>query len=243
MCTVTFIPVGHQLFITHNRDEKAVRPKAIPPQQYLLNEQVLLFPKDTAANGTWIAANNHGNAAVLLNGAFVKYIPRPPYRKSRGLIFLDIVASPDLYATWETIDLWQIEPFTIILWNEKKLYACRWDGVLKHTEPLNASSTHCWSSVTLYNTAAMHKRQRWFEDWKKATPQFNLENILQFHSQTGDEQQHDNLLINRNGVMLTVSITSLHLNPHKAVMYYQDMQDHNACYQQELLFTKASVLK
>src|SRR5437773_862042 len=95
MCTVTFIPQGDTAFITHNRDEKSSRAKAIAPKQYIINGYALLFPRDSAAGGTWIAVNESGAAAVLLNGGFVKHPYRPPYRKSRGLVFLDIIAAGD----------------------------------------------------------------------------------------------------------------------------------------------------
>src|SRR5664279_4462760 len=97
MCTVTFIAYGHKVYITHNRDEKSIRPIAVPPKQYVINGHRLLFPKDGQAAGTWIGVNENGCAAVLLNGAFVKHQHEPPYIKSRGLAFLDILAADDLY--------------------------------------------------------------------------------------------------------------------------------------------------
>ncbi|MGL1516781.1 NRDE family protein, partial [Vibrio parahaemolyticus] len=48
------------------------------------------FPKDPDGGGTWIALKENGDVAILLNGAFENHIPAYPYRRSRGLIFLDI---------------------------------------------------------------------------------------------------------------------------------------------------------
>jgi len=84
MCTVSFIPVGGKLFISSNRDEKRSRKIALPPAQYEYNELKFVFPKDADAGGTWIAVKENGDAAVLLNGAFINHIAEPPYRKSRG---------------------------------------------------------------------------------------------------------------------------------------------------------------
>src|ERR1700712_4455776 len=109
MCTVTFIPSGNKILITHNRDEQGSRSKAIVPKEYTINGYTMLFPKDSAAGGSWIAINRNGAAAVLLNGAFKKHTHNPPYRKSRGLIFLEILGSSDLLLAFQTIELIGIE--------------------------------------------------------------------------------------------------------------------------------------
>ena len=92
MCTVSLIPGRESFFLTSNRDEKKIRRQAIPPAIYQYKGARLLYPRDADADGTWIAINQNGNAAVLLNGAFVKHKPRPPYNRSRGLVLLDIIA-------------------------------------------------------------------------------------------------------------------------------------------------------
>jgi uncharacterized protein with NRDE domain len=57
------------------------------------NGQKLFFPKDTDAGGTWIVMKENGDAAVLLNGAFINHTAEPPYRLSRGIILLDIFST------------------------------------------------------------------------------------------------------------------------------------------------------
>ena len=158
MCTVTFIPMNNKIFITHNRDEKSSRSKAIPPKQYTLNGYTLLFPRDSTAGGSWIASNKNGGAAVLLNGAFEKHQHQPPYRKSRGLAFLDIIAANDLYLSYQQTDLTGIEPFTVILWANNKLYECRWNGT---KEPSNGPgrSTDC-------NTLCISRRNCRCSTWR-----------------------------------------------------------------------------
>ena len=94
MCTVTFIPVRDEFFITSNRDEKLGRKTAVTPVAYKQDGHYLIYPKDADAGGTWIALKENGDAVVLLNGAFLPHVPLPPYRKSRGLILLDIINSP-----------------------------------------------------------------------------------------------------------------------------------------------------
>lgn len=69
MCTVSFVATNDKIIITSNRDEKTVRPSAIPPRNYTVNGKKLIFPKDPKAGGTWFVANADGTILVLLNGA------------------------------------------------------------------------------------------------------------------------------------------------------------------------------
>ena len=240
MCTVTFIPLNNKIFITHNRDEKSSRSKAIPPKQYTVNGYTLLFPRDSAAGGSWIASNKNGGAAVLLNGAFEKHQHQPPYRKSRGLAFLDIIAANDLYLSYQQTDLTGIEPFTVILWANNKLYECRWNGTKKNIIELDAVQSHTLSSVTLYDEATIAKRKTWFNNWQQLHPAPSMEEIIRFHLSGGDGDTRNDLRMNRNGQMLTVSVTAIELNDDKAIMKYVDLQD-NTTTTEELIFTKAGV--
>src|SRR5688500_10833072 len=97
MCTVTFIPSKQGMFLTSNRDEKNLRASAVYPAVYEFSSGKTIFPKDADAGGTWIAVHQNGNAIVLLNGGLFKHIPAPPYRKSRGLIVLDLIDSYEPY--------------------------------------------------------------------------------------------------------------------------------------------------
>src|SRR6266446_1053883 len=124
MCTVSFIRVRDKYFITSNRDEKHSRKPAIPPAIYKFEKGKLIFPKDADAGGSWIALHENGNAAVLLNGAFEKHISRPPYNQSRGKIFLNVISDERPVRQFHNLDLFNIEPFTVIMIDEGNLYEC-----------------------------------------------------------------------------------------------------------------------
>ena len=241
MCTVTYVPVKGKFFITSNRDEKSVRNKAVLPQVYNYGEYKLIFPKDANAGGTWIAAHENGNIIVLLNGGFVKHNYEPPYRKSRGIILLDIINNDKPVNAFNTIDLERIEPFTIIIASYKKLHECRWDGKQKHTKEIDYKVPHIWSSVTLYDSNIIAKREGWFKEWINNNKHFAMHNIVQFHLFTGDGDTNNDLKMNRNNDMLTVSITSVEVTNTKATMYYKDLQD-NIEHTQELSFQPDFVL-
>jgi Transport and Golgi organisation 2 len=242
MCTVSFIPAGDKVFITHNRDEKSSRTKALPPKEYTINGYTLLFPRDSAAGGSWIACSNTGAAAVLLNGGFTKHLHQPPYRKSRGLAFLDIVASGDLIGAYHKTDLGSIEPFTMILWDKSLLFECRWDGETKHITTANAHLPHTWSSVTLYDAAIIARRKTWFDKWLQLSPAPSMEAIIQYHLSAGDGDTQNDLRMNRDGKMLTVSVTAMEISYNKSIMQYIDLQD-NTRSTHSFNFTKAAALQ
>ncbi|MEJ7768824.1 MAG: NRDE family protein [Chitinophagaceae bacterium] len=240
MCTVTFIPSKHSFFLTHSRDESIVRKKALYPRRYKINDFNLLYPKDAQAGGTWMAINDNGNTVVLLNGAFSPHIPVPPYRQSRGLVLLDIIASHDMLRTWRSISLNNIEPFTTILFNNEKLVETRWDGKQKHTLPLNHQEKHIWSSSTLYDLETLSKRRNWFNRWSQQHPRPVINDILQFHLDGGEGDINNDIQMNRDGCLLTVSITAMELNAEKGIMKYLDLED-KSVHHQEIDFVKNAV--
>ena len=65
MCTVSFVSSKDKIIITSNRDEKIVRPSAIPPQNYILNGKNIIYPKDPKAGGTWFVVDEKGTVLVL----------------------------------------------------------------------------------------------------------------------------------------------------------------------------------
>jgi hypothetical protein len=242
MCTVSFIPAGNRVYITHNRDEKSSRSKAVPPKEYTINGYTLLFPRDGNAGGTWIACSNTGQAAVLLNGAFTQHLHQPPYRKSRGLAFLDIVATADMIEGYHNTDLSGIEPFTVILWTGSRLFQCRWDGLQKHINEPDAAVCHSWSSATLYDACAISKRESWFEKWLQVCPHPSMEEIIHFHLHAGDGDRQNDLRMNRDGQLLTVSVTGMEITASSSTMHYIDLQD-NTRSTQHFNFTKAVTLQ
>lgn len=240
MCTVSFLRVNNRYYITSNRDEKNIRQPALPPQTYMVNGKKLLFPKDGDAGGSWIGINENGYAAVLLNGGFTKHIESPPYRKSRGLIFVEILSADSPLDSFLTADLFRIQPFTMVLVCHTNLHECCWDGFRKHTRVLSQEQPHIWSSVTLYEPDVIAKRECWFAEWLKLHPAPSMEEILLFHRFAGDGDPVNDIRMNRDNRMLTVSITSMEMHPLAGKMTYYDLLA-NSTEQSLLPFTLQSV--
>jgi len=225
MCTVTFIPLNKRILLTSNRDEKHWRAAASIPEAYPAQTGKIIFPKDGDAGGTWFAVHENGNAVVFLNGGFIKHVPQPPYRKSRGLVLLNLIDHDSPYQAFQEIQLEDIEPFTAVIWDEGKLFECRWDGREKHPLPLAADIPHIWSSATLYDQEVVIKRRNWFNEWLEEHPYPTQVEILDFHQFTGDGDQHNDLMMNRDGKVFTVSVTSALIGEGSIIFEYVDVRE------------------
>ena len=88
MCTVSYVPAKAGFILTSNRDEHISRGIARYHDLYQMDDTILAYPVDAKAGGTWFICNGQGDTGVLLNGAFEKHLPDPPYRKSRGAVLI-----------------------------------------------------------------------------------------------------------------------------------------------------------
>ena len=194
----------------------------------------LLYPTDADKGGTWMIAREKGAIAVLLNGSELAHIPSPPYRKSRGVLLVEIMQQPDPLSYFIQENTQGIEPFTMILFVQHKLYECRWDGHQASCKNISANKPYIWSSSTLYTPETIAKRKGWFDEWLQKT-KITQEAIMHFHSVGGNGDQTNNLLMKREGDTQTVSITSVALQYNDLSMLYKDLSA-NKSYQQGLLW-------
>jgi len=225
MCTVTYIPTKEYFYLTSNRDEKNWRTDALAPAVYESGSGKMMFPKDGDAGGTWIGAHQNGNIVIFLNGGLKAHTPAPPYRKSRGLILLDLLDHTTPSNCFLEIDLNGIEPFTAIIRDNGHLFECRWDGDAKHHKEIDTLEPHIWSSVTLYDEETISKRKKWFEEWMTKNNEPSQSDILHFHQFTGDGDTNNDLRMNRGGKVFTVSITSIETGNNGMKMEYLDLKN------------------
>ncbi len=224
MCTVTYIPTREGCVITSNRDEKITRERALPPTEYHIEGKKIIFPKDPKAGGTWVA-HSETKIVVLLNGALEKHIPKSNYRKSRGLVVLELISAENALEFWYKSDLSDIEPFTIILHENNRLTQLQWDGEQKSKEEKDVNQSHIWSSSTLYTKEIREQRKVWFTNFIKSKNNPTPEEILHFHQFTESENKEFGLKINRNDLLKTISITQCKVAYNKIEMYYLDLFD------------------
>lgn len=206
--------------LTSNRDEKIYRP-TVAPKVYSENDIKLLCPIDEKAGGTWIVAKENGTCIVLLNGAFVNH-QKKSYIKSRGIILMEIIKARFPLRYFQKMTLKDIEPFTLIIFQNNTLTEVKWDGAEKHIIPKSINKPHFWSSATLYNRSQHDIRKQWFQDLCYTRTTLTVDKILSFHSNSHAENTEYGLVINREDLTKTLSITQLVLKNNKVEMTYID---------------------
>ncbi len=222
MCTVTYLPLSdHDFLLTHNRDEHVTRGVAMLPQKRKVADTEVLYPQDPDAGGTWIAASAQFTLC-LLNGGFVKHLRHLPYRHSRGQIIPDFFKYQQVDAFLQQYDFDQLEPFTLIIADhQRNLHEIVFDGrAVCHNKP-DPAFPHIWSSVTLYTEAERAARRTYFQRFLEVSP-MTQEAIIDFHKNRFEDYVDEGIQINRNGVLRTVSLTSIY-KTQTASMYYEDL--------------------
>lgn len=217
--------ISEQFILTSNRDERIARPTSSPVTE-VIGETEVIFPKDLVAGGTWIAAGDNGRICCLLNGAFVSHNRKSNYAKSRGKLVLEAFKYENVYDFFNQCKLEEVEPFTLIVietGDEMKLIEFRWNSVCKQVRELDIYRPYLWSSATLYNFRIREKREVWFKEWIINSERIDREKILTFHSSThGDDQANDVIMERENGLQ-TVSITQLEISSENFTMVYYDL--------------------
>jgi uncharacterized protein with NRDE domain len=223
MCTVSYLPKNNgEYILTSSRDEKIIRPAAAIPQEYFVNGKNIVFPKDPIAGGSWIAYSEN-KTVCLLNGGFRKHIPVLPYRRSRGLVLLDYFSYTDIKDFTDNYDFNGIEPFTLIIIQSDELFELRWDRDIISIRQLDSRTPYIWSSVTLYSDEIILKRKTWFQIWLSKNYKYDIEGIRHFHRHAGDGDVENNVLMNRDDFMMTISITTVEKNAQSVNMVYEDL--------------------
>lgn len=225
MCTVTFVPNQNGYILTSSRDEQKIRPTS-PPKLYTICGKSLIFPKDEIAGGTWIASDKKHRTVCLLNGAFENHRKKESYRKSRGLILLESFSFSSITAFTTQIDLENIEPFTLLLIdqsNQLEFIEMRWDGEKKHIKPIDASLPHIWSSTTLYNAEVRKKREDWFEKLIVSEKNLSKETIQNFHLTKKGSDIKNNIVMEREGGLQTLSVSQIIVAQHTKEFTYFDL--------------------
>jgi hypothetical protein len=220
MCTVTYLPKRDGGFVlTHNRDEAPGRST-----RHLTRDKDLVFPRDGGAGGTWIGAHRNGLTACVLNGAFVKHRHEPPYRRSRGLVLLDFLASHNPFSWWETCDLAGIEPFTLLFFTGTTIGEARWDGAQKHLRLPNPAEVHFWCSSTLYPPDMQQRRETVFRRWLDALGHRpGPAEVWRLHHEGSVGDPENDYVMNRDNRVRTVCIAQVVFGKKQVRFLYEEL--------------------
>ena len=84
-----------------------------------------------------------------------------------------------------------------------------------------------WSSVTLYSEEVISQRNQWFEQWLAGHPEYTIGSAVHFHKTAGAGNIQNDIMMNRDNVVRTVSITSILRDLLRYDFYYEDVIDHH----------------
>lgn len=222
MCTLSFYPKSDEngFILTFNRDEMATRSTVEVVHD---KEHDLVYPKDALHGGTWLAmSQRNGRLTCLLNGAFERHERILPYCKSRGLVLLDSFDYVNMLDFFEYYDFENIEPFTLLTFQDHQIFEFRWDGKQGHVKKIDAQSPHIRSSCTLYNQAVRHEREAWFSDFlEQKNNKVEATDLLQFHKTKNENAPEKGILMHRILGPSTVSITQLNYSFSSQLIDFQ----------------------
>ena len=149
MCTLTIWRDSDHFTITMNRDDVQTRQES-PPALHHGASGPFISPRDVQAGGSWIAANDRGLIACLLN----RYDPAPQGRTSRGDIVLRAMelASAQAAALALSPAPGEYSPFTCLLIDREHSVRLDWNGAqitreILAPKPLDMLTSSSWREL------------------------------------------------------------------------------------------------
>tara|TARA_R110000796_G_scaffold183498_2_gene300018 strand:- start:97300 stop:98004 length:705 start_codon:yes stop_codon:yes gene_type:complete len=214
MCTVSYIPKNEGYIVTFNRDESEARSTEHPKKRILNNGLLITAPKDLVKGGTWIAIDDNGRTACLLNGGFTKHIPKKKYRISRGYLVINAFEAANFSDFLSNLFLEDMEPFTLLLFEPKIIQQLVWDGHTINSSKLPIESKHLWSSSTLFTPEEHSTKLNYLMEALEDNSS-DSEQILKIHG----KENKTPFVIDRKTVK-TVSITQHYFNGKNSKLTY-----------------------
>lgn len=229
MCTITYVPhsfVDEGFMIMDNRDESINRPAKFPAI-YKEYGTELLYPKDKRAGGTWIGVSKKNTLLALMNGAFKHHERKASYRKSRGIVVKELLASNSIKAAFEEYDCSGIEAFygVAFTWESGvRIFELVWDGNQKFMNEKDADVPHLWSAAMTYSPEQHRFRETAFHHFlENRDPHKKISDELWKFHHLREIAGKEGLRIDR-GILKTTSISQFRYRPQKGSFFrYKDL--------------------
>ena len=222
MCTVSWIIQPDHLEFCCNRDEFKERGAALPPQQATRQGVPYIAPIDSQAGGTWLAVNEHGLIATLLNH-YPDPAYTPPLPHSRGELPMKLMACcslEDAQATLLEENLSVFPPFYLItLMPNSQPRQATWDGrELAFSQPdfpvgCQTSSSYNHQEVSAYRKALSQPLV--------GHPDPGAGQLLHYHLFPEPQQEQHAVRVERAQTQ-TVSVSHITITPDEIRFAYRD---------------------
>jgi len=247
MCTVTIVPLGgavpevgrstaesaarvRTIRMACNRDELRCRPAALGPLVRQFGKRQAIMPVDPVSDGTWIAINDAGLAATLLNVNLSRADGEMEGSRtlSRGTLIPRLMGCSTLseaQALNEAIDPQRYPPFRLVLMDDRQIAEFYSDGkTMRHKQEKVGDRPHLLTSSGLGDALVEGPRRELFEqlftqdgDWKTVQEAF--------HRHSWPNRKHLSVCMERDDAR-TVSHTIIDIEPQRVVLtYFPDAPD------------------
>lgn len=230
MCTMTLLPLagphGARLRIAFNRDESRMRAEALPPQVRACGARQAVMPIDSVSNGTWIAVNDAGLGAALLNLYRFDKFGREPHKgtRSRGEIIPMLMECATIDEAFDRIfsrvhrDTYY-SPFSLVLTDGRNYQEYKRHGGSDGVTPKWAvERPRMFTSSGLGDALVHTPRKRLFEEMFAASADL-VSTQDAFHRHQWPDHPELSVCMSRREAR-TVSLTVLELNDGDVQMAY-----------------------
>ncbi len=158
MCTVTFFPTPGQaespdtarqgFRMLASRDELHQRPAALPPEIQTHGPRRAAYPLDPSGGGTWVAVNDAGLTATLLNYNLPEPPAKSPGLRSRGQLIPAVLhldnATEAMQCLESQVTPGQQLPFRLVLADREAVCVMRCDMQAYTVEHLGGPGARPW---------------------------------------------------------------------------------------------------
>lgn len=230
MCTLTYVPLNSGRVITSNRDESPLRNASVLSLYISKNQEEYFIAEEPLRGGTNTAIGENNRNTILLNGAFKPHDMAKKYGMSRGIVLLKSLDFQNAFAYADEFLFENIQPFTLVDFQDTAIREIRWDGVMLHKATFSVDEPHIWASAQMYLDKAQQDRRAWFEDLLKIE-NLDADKILDFHFNGGNGDLENDMVMKRGNMVQTVSISQVsELGNKKEIKHYDLVSDSETNY-------------
>jgi hypothetical protein len=136
-----------------------------------------------------------------------------------------MLASADPVKYWNSCNFDNIEPFSLVVYANKKLRHFVWTGIEKHAIEPDSTIPHIWSSSTLYDIPAKNYRLNKFNSFLASGTIVNKQSVLDFLQNATSGDLANGFIMNRDEKVKTCSISLVELYQDKACFDYHDLME------------------
>ncbi len=228
MCTVSWIVHDQNYRLYFNRDEQRSRPRAELPKTQRHEGIELIAPHDGPGGGSWIAVNQFGLTAFLLNNYAATSNDGPLNRyRSRGELPMIVAKQSSLIRAVEVLeemDLSQFRPFYLGMLTSSG--GCRlfvWSGSGLDERDLGISMVT--TSSFRPSEVEAYRKNRYLEICGERGCEWSRDESFSFHRDSSHEDRAFNpLMARKDAETHCISVIEVD-SSHVSFSYYENLLD------------------